>query len=250
MEVALNERQERERKFFNQHVSNDSYAGWKEFAFDSWCNYRPIQQTALDYLGPVQGKRILLCGVGPECVLFARAGAEVFGFDIAEAQIESASRLAQRCGLAKSIHVDCMPFEQLAFPDSFFDMAFGTAILHHIDLAAGGAELARVLTKGARASFVEPLGENPLLELVRRRIIYPGKGRTCDEQPLRYSDIQKFSTAFTRTNIREYALLSSLRRVVKSRRFCHLLETLDNALMQTLPATRSLCSMVWVGVEV
>ena len=155
--------------------------------------YRPIQQTALDYLGPVQGKRILLCGVGPECVLFARAGAEVFGFDIAEAQIESASRLAQRCGLTESIHVDCMPFEQLAFPDKFFDMAFGTAILHHIDLETGGAELARVLTKGARASFVEPLGENPLLEFVRKHVTYPGKGRTCDERTasvLRHLEIQ------------------------------------------------------------
>lgn len=249
MGILLNERQERERKFFNEHCSNDSYAGWREFSLAGWRNYRPIRQAALNYVGPVQGKRVLLCGVGPECVLFARAGAEVFGFDVSESQVESASKLAQRCGLASSIHVDCMPFEHLTYANRFFDMALGLAILHHIDLPTGATELARVLKKGARASFIEPLGENPLLEFARRRLPYPGKSRTCDEQPLRYSDIEKFGAAFAITRAQEYALLSSARRFIRSRRLGRFLDTFDGALTRIIPATRSLCSMVWVGVE-
>ncbi len=250
MTQLLNDRQQREREFFNDQVDEDQYANWREFPLESWANYRSIQRRSLDYLGPVSGKRLLLCGVGAESVLFARAGADVYGFDVSEKQVESVRKLARRSGLSDRIHVDSMPFERLSYVDGFFDIAFGGAILHHIDLAFGGSELARVLKKGARASFVEPLGENPVLEFVRRNCPYPGKARTCDEQPLRYSDIKTFGASFSDTCMQEYALLSGVRRFLHSRRLCAMLENLDGAVTHFIPATRSLCATVWVGIQV
>ena len=86
--------------------------------------------------------------------------------------------------------VSAQPFEALSYPDSFFDLAFGDAILHHVELDQAGAELRRVLRSGGRASFIEPLGMNPFLEFARRYLPYRDKGRTEDEIPLRYSDIR------------------------------------------------------------
>ncbi len=247
--TQITDRQLREREFFNMKVGEDRYASWKEFSFEYWANYRAIQRRALDYLGPVQGKRLLLCGVGAEAVLFARAGAEVYGFDISDCQIESVRKLSRRSGLGGRVRIESMPFERMSYPDASFDMAFGDAILHHIDLASGGAELARVLKRGGRASFIEPFGENPLLEFARRHLPYPGKGRTCDEQPLRYADIHKFGAPFAETRLQEYALLSCVRRFLRSPRICGLLENIDAMLMPLIPTTRSLCATVWVGVQ-
>ena len=42
---------------------------------------------ALDHLGTMTGKRLLVAGVGSSAILFAQAGAEVWGFDISEGQI-------------------------------------------------------------------------------------------------------------------------------------------------------------------
>src|SRR5215213_657091 len=122
-------RQERERRFWNEHAQ--TYSDWQEFAYDSWRTYSPIQQQALDYLGPMSGKRLLVCGIGSESILFARAGAEVWGFDISESQVSSVQALVDRHGLADRIHPKAMPFESLDYPESFFDLAYGNAILHH-----------------------------------------------------------------------------------------------------------------------
>src|SRR5262249_60258603 len=74
---------------------------------------------------------------------------------------------------------------RLPFADGCFDAVWGNAVLHHLDLLKAGRELRRVLAPGGVAVFCEPWGENPLLAWARRRLPYPGKERTPDEQPLR-----------------------------------------------------------------
>ena len=143
-----------------------------------------------------------------------------------------------------------MPFEALEYPDSSFDLAVGDAILHHIDLPRGAAELARVLRTGGRASFIEPLGSNPLLQLARRHLPYRGKGRTEDERPLQYRDIRTFIKEFPKSQYREFALVSMLgERVVTDRSTIRRLQHLDEIILRHAAWMRPLCQTVWIGIE-
>ena len=243
-------RQERERAYWGNHAQTDEYAAWREFPYEDWRTYRPIQQTALDYLGSIAGKRLLLAGVGPSSVLFARAGAEVWGFDISERQVEAVQGVVNRHHLSDSIHLAPMAFESLEFPDAFFDVAFGEAILHHIELDRGGAELGRVLRPGGRASFIEPLGTNPALQFARKHVPYPGKGRTEDERPLVYRDVKAFTHSFATSEYREFGLFSALSgRFVENRSLSRLLDAGDERILKHATWMRALCQMIWVGVE-
>lgn len=248
--MQLNERQQREKEFWDKHAAVDMWANWKEQSYEAWRTYRPIQQAALDWLGPIAGKRIMLCGVGAEAVIFARAGAEVYGFDISETQTRAVEKLATRLQLADRIKVKAMPFEDLQFPDSHFDLVYGHAILHHIDLAKGAAELNRVMQPGARATFLEPLGINPLLQFARRYLPYPGKGRTEDEQPLNYSQIEFFIKHFGHSRYREFNFLTMVRRrVTRNRTVLDFLQRGDDLLLNRFPALRRYCQQIWIGVE-
>jgi ubiquinone/menaquinone biosynthesis C-methylase UbiE len=242
-------RQERERAYWNEHSQAEEYARWREFPFESWRTFRPIQRRALDYLGPIAGRHLLVCGVGPDAVLFARAGAEVWGFDISEEQVAAVQDLVDRFGLSDKVHLQAMPFEAMDYPSSSFDAAFGDAILHHIDLSAGGVELARVLRSGARASFIEPLGTNPLLGFARRHVPYGGKGRTEDERPLNYHNVRSFSRPFASSAYHEYALLGMARRITRRRSLIRSLEAVDEVLLEHARWMRPLCQSIWIGVE-
>jgi SAM-dependent methyltransferase len=182
--------------------------------------------------------------------MFARAGAQVYGFDISDVQIAAVQKLAERLDLADQIVAAAMPFEELEYETECFDAAYGHAILHHIDLPRGGTELNRVLRKGAVASFVEPLGMNPLLEFARRHLPYREKNRTADEKPLTYSDIAVFKRQFARGWHMEYCFLSMLRRrIITSRKVVKGLERIDERILRWMPFLRRMCAEVWVGVQ-
>ena len=123
--------------------------------------------TPLSFLGPLGGKRILICGIGVESVAFTLAGADVYGFGSSVSQVEAVKDLARGLALRDRIHLQPGTMHQLAYPDRFFDLAFGKTVPENADLESGVRELGRVLKPGARAAFVlRPDG--PLQETVRR----------------------------------------------------------------------------------
>jgi ubiquinone/menaquinone biosynthesis C-methylase UbiE len=128
-----------------------------------------MYSTPLNFLGPVQGKRILMWGVGAEAVGFALAGADVYGFDSSVSQVEAVKDLARRLGLRDQTHLQTMEIEQLAYPDDFFDLAFGRTVPDDGNIESGARELARVMKRGARAAFMVTAG-NPAELLVRRAL--------------------------------------------------------------------------------
>jgi SAM-dependent methyltransferase len=239
---------ERERAFWDTTSAPDYYADWQEATYETWHEW-PIRRAAAAYLGPLRGKKLLLCGEGEEAVYFAREGAEVWCFDISAVRIQALQDLVNRRGVADRVHLSVQPFEHLDYPDDFFDLAFGQAIVHHVDLTLGGRELNRVLKPGGRASFIEPLGTNPLLAFARARLPYRHKDRTEDEEPVDYADIRAFGASFARLTYREFKLLGMLRRrVIQNRTVCDVLDKLDTMLL-TLPPLRRFCMQVWIGVE-
>jgi SAM-dependent methyltransferase len=121
--------------------------------------------TPLEFLGPLGGKRILVCGVGVEVVGFAMAGADVYGVDPRHDQVEAVKDVARALGLRDRIHLQPMAAEQLAYPGSFFDLVLGRTIPERCD-GTFIRELDRVLNQAGRAVFVVG-SQHPAEPLVR-----------------------------------------------------------------------------------
>lgn len=97
-----------------------------------------------------------------------------------------------------------MDAHALAFDDDTFDVVYGGAILHHLDLSAALPEIRRVLKPGGMVVFAEPLDVNPVARLIR--VLTPG-ARTADEQPFRRRELAMLREHFDCT-IKPYQLFS------------------------------------------
>jgi ubiquinone/menaquinone biosynthesis C-methylase UbiE len=156
------------------------------------------------------------CGWGLSACQFALRGALTYAFDISPANIAVAKRAAQINKIERKVFLQVMQAECLSYKDNFFDYVFGTGVLHHIDIAAAAYELRRVLKPGGTAVFLEPLGENALLEWARR---HPWRssahGHSADEVSFRYADIDKLRKEFSDISYRELGLLSVVKSVCR-----------------------------------
>lgn len=116
----------------------------------------------------------------------------ITGLDISESAIEKA-RIT--FGLEAKFYVG--DAHAMPFPDDSFDLVVGRAILHHLDLDQALAEIRRVLRRGGKAVFIEPLADNPGAKLLR---FMTPRARTSDEKPLTRSDIRRLDVVFGRSS--------------------------------------------------
>ena len=164
-------------------------------------------QYALKALGDLRGKKLLDlgCGAGETSVYFALRGAEVYACDIAEEFLKVTKSLAEKF----KVTVQTVPAEagHLPFPAESFDLVFGNGVLHHVELLPATREISRVLKKGGKAVFIEPLPYNPFINIYRQI----AKGvRTEDEKPLGFGQIRSMGPYFTSLEHREFWLFSLL----------------------------------------
>jgi ubiquinone/menaquinone biosynthesis C-methylase UbiE len=201
-------------------------------------------RPAFDRLGPLSGASVLDfgCGHGMASVVFARRGARVTAFDLSPGYLREARRRAQ----ANSVSVAFVQAdgERLPFADASFDRVWGHAVLHHLDLRTAARELRRILAPGGVAVFCEPWGENPLLNFVRRRLPYPGKSRTPDEQPLRRFHLRLLRRIFPVVEMNGFQLLSMARRVLPNGRLVAALVWCDDLLLRRVPVLQQFCRYV------
>ena len=197
------------------------------FADDAYLDHETWIRPAIDRLGRLDGRRVLDygCGHGMAAVVLARRGGRVTAFDLSPGYLAEARRRAGANGA--DIHFLQADGERLPFADGSFDRIWGNAVLHHLDLSTAARELRRVLAPGGLAVFCEPWGENPLLVLARRRLPYPGKRRTPDEDPLRSCHLAILRETFPRMEVEGYQLLSMARRVLRPGRITAGLEWCD-----------------------
>jgi ubiquinone/menaquinone biosynthesis C-methylase UbiE len=206
-------------------------------------------RPAFAQLGLVRGLRVLDygCGHGMAAVVLARAGASVTAFDLSGGYVVEAQARATANGVG--IAFVQASGEHLPFADASFDRIWGSAILHHLDLTRAGNELHRVLRPGGRAVFCEPWAGNPLLNFARRRLPYPGKHRTPDEQPLTRRQLDELKAIFPSVHVRGFQLLSMARRVVRTRRLRANLEAWDEMLLTRVPALEEFCRYLVVTMQ-
>ncbi len=163
-------------------------------------------------------------------------------FDLSPGYLAEARRRAFVNDVAvEFVHADA---ERLPFADGSFARVWGNAILHHLDVRIAAGELRRVLRPGGIAVFCEPWGENPLLNWARRRLPYPGKERTADEQPLRRRHLGVLREVFPSLEIDGHQLLSMVRRVLRPSRVVVGLDWCDATLLRLAPALSRWCRYV------
>lgn len=210
----------------------------------SYLDHETWIRPALARLGNVTGLPVLDygCGHGMAAVVLARRGAQVTAFDLSPGYLsEARQRTAANEVKIEFVQADA---ERLPFADGRFARIWGNAILHHLDLRRAAGELHRVLQPGGIAVFCEPWGANPLLDWARRRLSYPGKERTPDEQPLLPHHVRILREFFPSLQIEGHQLLSMARRVLRPGRMISGLEWCDARLLRLVPPLARFCRYV------
>ena len=95
--------------------------------------------------------------------------------------------------------------EDLSLNSDSFDIAYGSGILHHLNLNKSLYELKRILKKDGKIIFIEPMATNPIINLYRK---FTPNARTSDEHPFRLSDIEFIKSLFTNVEVKYYGFLT------------------------------------------
>jgi SAM-dependent methyltransferase len=214
------------------------------FSDGQYLDHETWVRPAFAQLGDLAQRDVLDlgCGHGMAAVVLARRGARVTALDLSAGYLAEARQRAVANNV--TIHLTQADGARLPFADSSFDAIWGHAILHHLDLAEAGRELARVLRPSGVAVFCEPWGENRLLNLARQRAPYPSKGRTPDEEPLRWPQVNELRRDFPRIDIRGFQLLGMARRLFPSPRLAAGLDWCDELLLRRVPQLENYCRYV------
>jgi SAM-dependent methyltransferase len=106
----------------------------------------------------------------------------------------SGHRLGAECGLK--------------YPDNFFDVIYGSSILHHVDCTVAERQMFRCLKPGGIAYFHENSDRNPILRYLRRllfgspggyqkqKFLFLKRTGTTDEYPLTEKEVAQLSDIF------------------------------------------------------
>ena len=181
---------------------------------DAYLDHETWIRPAMARLGDVRSRRVLDlgCGHGMASVVLARRGATVTGVELSGGYLAEARDRAIRNGVdIEWVQADA---QQLPFADGSFDFVWGNAILHHLNLERSAYEIHRILVPGGKAVFCEPWGSNPFLRAARRRLSYPGKHHTPDEEPLRSESLNVLRRRFPAMTTEGHQLLSMVGRLL------------------------------------
>ena len=106
--------------------------------------------------------------------------------------------------LGMTVECLCTPFPSSALDGRTYDRLSGCYVLHHLDLTAAAPALAGSMAANGRGAFLETMATNPLLTLVRRRLVgrlgIPRYG-TLDERPLTRRDLSLLSATVGRVTV-------------------------------------------------
>lgn len=112
--------------------------------------------------------------------------------NISEVELNKGKQHASKQSFPVNHHL--MDANDLTFEDASFDIVFGGAILHHIDIEKSINHIHRVLKPGGKIIFLEPLNMNPFYKVYRK---LNSKERTPDEHALVSKDFKIIREKFS-----------------------------------------------------
>lgn len=186
----MSDRQQAERSFWDTHAESSKGVVTTEHLLTLLLQNQWLKQ-GLALLGDIANKTLLDCGAGEgaSSLFLTQQGAIVFPFDISGKSLQKLSDQREK-GLP--VFPVTASFEQLPFRDQSLDGAWGSYILHHVNIGQAAKELRRVLRPGSAAVFVETWNGNFLLNWARKHLAGRyGIARygTLTERPLSGADV-------------------------------------------------------------
>ena len=187
----------------------------------TFARYRAPSETTvfpLEYafhlLGDVTGKTILDygCGDGVNAIVLANYGAKVIACDLS-AQLLAVAKKRLEINGCGGVELVLGSGHTLPLPAESVDIVFGMGILHHLDLKMASGEVRRVLRKGGRGIFKEPLRNSKLVARVRPVFPMRSDVSLC-ERPLTEEEVNDFAAPYARRARTFQLLLSSVARVL------------------------------------
>ncbi|MBC7899304.1 MAG: class I SAM-dependent methyltransferase [Saprospiraceae bacterium] len=159
-------------------------------------------------LGDAAGKTVLDygCGSGDNSVLLADHGAKVIGVDISPELTDLANKRLDLHGFGERVEFRVGSAHDLPLDNESVDVVFGMAILHHLDLDLASREVFRVLKKGGRAIFFEPVRNSALIRFIRKMIPYQSPDVSPFERPLTDKELKDFAAEFTNYRSRAFQI--------------------------------------------
>lgn len=157
-------------------------------------------------LGDVRDKTVLEygCGDGKNTLLLAIRGAHVKALDISQDLIDVARKRLEANNIEGDVEFIVGSAHDVPLPDESVDIVFGMAILHHLDLELSAKEVKRVLTKGGRAIFNEPVRNSRILKVLRKLIPYRPTDISPYERPLTDKELKTFAEGFSSYSTRGF----------------------------------------------
>lgn len=249
---ALNTREKEEAAIFDSEVLRELNVNrFKDIVVENLylpnkrismhLNYRnppPMPyRYALYLLQGLNGKIVLdfCCGSGEASVIIAKKGPTlVESFDISPIAVKVAKLRMQVNRVNKIVNVQVMSAYRMTYPDEYFDVVYGNAVLHHLDLGIAMKEIWRVLKPGGSAIFCEPFAGSRSLQLIRKLV--PIKGDLSPhEHQLNFVDIRMISNFFSSSRIKFLGLLCRLNRIIGNRLFHDIMLDFDYATLSLFP---------------
>jgi ubiquinone/menaquinone biosynthesis C-methylase UbiE len=161
-------------------------------------------------MGDLAGLRVLDLGAGrgDDALHFASSGATVHAIDVSTSSTHILERRAAVSKLPGRVLVSRMHAEALAFRSESFDLVFINAVMMHLDHAQVLAESYRVMKRGGRLVFLEPLDDNPAARIYRR---LRSEFRSVQPHYVRYGELVGSSQGLLRPRRRTgFFLLTAL----------------------------------------
>ena len=128
---------------------------------------------------------------------------KIVAVDISEEAIKKAKNNSNLN--SKNIEYRVENCEDLSLNSDSFDIAYGSGILHHLNLNKSLNELKRILKKDGKIIFIEPMATNPIINLYRK---FTPNARTSDEHPFKLSDIEFIKSLFANVEVKYYGFLT------------------------------------------
>jgi 2-polyprenyl-3-methyl-5-hydroxy-6-metoxy-1,4-benzoquinol methylase len=181
--MTLTARQQRELEYHREHAATYGEEALQPVADDvivstarrPWNAYWSMYDRLL--AADLAGKAVLVlgCGFGDDAIRIAKLGARVSACDLSPESLAIAETRARRAGVG--IAFAAMPAEAMTYPQDSFDAVVFVDILHHVDIAATMAEVARVLKPGALV-IGDELYTHSRIQRIResapvQRLLYP-----------------------------------------------------------------------------
>jgi SAM-dependent methyltransferase len=213
---------------------------------------------ALEYahhlMGDVRGLRVLDlgCGSGGNACLLAARGAAVWAMDISSDLLALTARRAALDNVAARVRPIRGSAHAIPLGDGAIDLVFGNAVLHHLSLDLAAREVRRVLARGGRAVFREPIRNSRLASVLRRLVPYRQADVSPFERPLCNADVAAFAAMFDESARRDFELpLTRLATILKLwSKAQTLLRRCDRTALARWPSLRVFAAMTVLEVRV